>query len=172
MEKDKMNKKLITELDHMKSWMKFLDNKSNFNKSFHKPSSTNPKLRESFREDDPNDQFGSPDQSSDELILGNDEQKQDVVSDGNFLVISIDINGEIYVKLTEAENENEALAQNENEMIIQNMVIAEDSLMELISKLSQYLPEEITAEDKPDKPPFIDEPEEDVIDEVSVNDVK
>jgi hypothetical protein len=67
--------------------------------------------------------------------------------------------------MVEAEDENEALAQNENEMISQTMVIAEDSLMELISKLSQYLPEEITAQNEPEKPPFIDTPDEDVIDE-------
>lgn len=172
MEKDKMNKKLITELEQMKSWMKFLDNKSNYNKSFHKPTAKNPKLIREAIEDNPNDQFGTPEQPSDDLILGNDEQNQDMVNDGNFIVISIDINGGIHATMVEAEDENGALEQTENEMIIQSMVIAEDSLMELISKLSQYLPEDITAGEEPDKPPFIDEPAEKVIDEDLFNESK
>ena len=165
MKKDKMNKKLITELNQIKSWMKFLDNISNYNKSFHKPTAQNPKLIRETIEDNSNDQFGTPERSSDNLILGNDEQNNDMVNNGNFIVISIDINGGIHVTMVEGEDENDALEQTENEMIIQSMVIAEDSLMELISKLSQYLPEDIISGEEPDKPPFIDEPDEKVIDE-------
>ena len=44
MENDKISKKLLEELNNMKSWMNFLDNKSNYNKSFRKSTSNNPKL--------------------------------------------------------------------------------------------------------------------------------
>lgn len=160
---EKMNKKLIEEMNTMKKWMNFLNDSSNYNKSFHK--SGNSRLIRETNYDDPNDTFGSPEEESDKLILGNDEQNENTINDENFIVISTDINGGIYVKLVEAEDENSALEQTENEMIIQNMVISEDSLMELITKLTQYLPEELTSVDEPDKPPFIDEPDEEVIDE-------
>jgi predicted ATP-grasp superfamily ATP-dependent carboligase len=157
MSKDKMNRLLVEELQSMKSWMKFLDNKSNQNKSFHKPTANNANLMRESQFDNRNDQYGSPDQTSDELILGSNEEATDIVDNGNFIVISSDINGGLYVKLVEAEDEDDALQQTENEMIIQNFVIGEDSLMALISKLSQYLPEEINAEIENEKPPFIDE---------------
>ncbi len=161
-----MNTKLVQELKGVKDWMKFLDNKSNYNKSFHKSTTTgNPKLIKEISGDNPDDQYGSPDTTSDDLILGNDEQAQDTVSDGAFLVISVDINGGIHVNMVEAEDENEALEGAQNEMLTQTMVIAEDSLMELIAKLSQYVPEEINAENEPTKPPFIDQPDETPIDE-------
>ena len=112
-----------------------------------------------------NDQFGTPEKPSDDLILGANEQNEDVINDGNFIVISTDINGGIHVTIVEAENENSAIEQTDNEMIIQSMVIPEDSLMELISKLSQYLPEDIVSGEEIDKPPFINEPDEKVIDE-------
>ena len=167
---EKMNQKLVTELNRAKSWIKFLDNNSNFNKSFQKGEPNI--LREGMFDetgsgDEAND--GSPEQSSDKLILGDDEGRKEAVNDGNFIVISTDINGGIHIDLVEGEDENDALEQTENEMLTQTMVIAEESLMELISKLSQYLPEEINTEDVPDKPPFIDEPEEKVIDEDNVN---
>ena len=162
---EKMNKKLVTEIAQMKSWMKFLDNKSNHNTSFHKPTSQNPKLMRESMFDDNNDQYGSPEENSDNLILGGNEEGQDIVNDGNFIVISIDINGGIHATMVEAEDENAALEQTENEMIIQSMVISEDSLMEMISKLSQFLPEDITSGEEFDKPPFIDEPTDKVIDE-------
>ena len=160
----KLNKKLTEELSQVKNWMKFLDNKGNYNKSFHKATSNNPKLMREFQ-DDNNDQYGSPDEQSDELILGNNNEPETAVSDGNFITIAVDINGGIHVNLVEAEDENGALEQTENEMLIQTMVIAESSLMTLIAKLSQYLPEDINAGEETEKPPFIDSPEQDVIDE-------
>ena len=160
-----MNKKLVTEIEQMKQWMRFLDNKTNYNKSFHKPTANNPKLIREAINDNPNDQFGTPKQSSDDLILGSENNGEDIINDGSFIVISSDINGGLHVTMVAAEDENDAIAQTENEMIIQTMVIAEDSLMELISKLSQYLPEDLTSEEEPNKPPFIDEPAEKVIDE-------
>jgi hypothetical protein len=162
METEKMNTKLVQELNGVKDWMKFLDKKSNYNKSFHKSTTTgNPKLMKETI----GDQDSSPDVPSDDLILGSNDENQDTVSDGSFLVISVDINGGIHVDMVAAEDENEALDQAQNEMLTQTMVIAEDSLMELISKLSQYVPEEINAENEPTKPPFIDQPDQTPIDE-------
>ena len=165
METNKMNKKLVTEIEQMKLWMKFLGNQTNYNKSFYKPTANNPKLITETFQDNPNDRFGTPEKSSDELILGNTTNTEDMVHDGSFIVISTDINGGIHVTMVEAEDENAAIDQTENEMIIQSMVITEDALMELISKLSQYLPEDLTTGEESDKPPFIDEPAEDIIDE-------
>ena len=159
MENEKMNKRLVEELNGVKSWMKFLDNKGNFNKSFHKPTAKNPKLLREFG----NVPDGSPEQTSDDLILGADQKES--MNNGSFIVISIDINGGIHVAMVEGEDENDVLQQTENEIIIQNMVIAEDSLTDLIAKLSQYLPEEVNAEVTPEKPPFIDQPDDEVIDE-------
>lgn len=158
---DKTNKKLLQEIDVMKSWMKFLDNTNNYNKSFHKPTANNPKLMNEGMFDNDNDQHGSPEETSSKLILGNDETVDNVVNDGSFIVISTDINGGIHVSITQAEDENQALEQNDNEMITQTMVIPEDSLMVLISKLTQYIPEELNTGEEYDKPPFIDESDDD-----------
>jgi hypothetical protein len=158
------NKKLLEEISGVKKWMQFLDNKKNYNRSFRKEDSS--LIKEDFRyEEDPNDQYGSPEEKSDELLLGDNEQTVNAVEGGSYLVLSTDINGKLYVNLVEGDSEEEVIQKSENEMLTQMMVVPESDLVDLITKLTQYLPEEITSEDEPTKPPFIDEPDTDVIDE-------
>lgn len=158
------NKKLLEEIGGVKKWMNFLDNKSNYNRSFRKEEATG-LIKEDFNYEDPNDTYGSPETESDALLLGNEDQETQLSEGGSYIVISTDINGDIYVKLIEADSEEAAVNQSENEMLTQILAISETKLMDVISQLTQYLPEDITAETEPDKPPFIDEPKDDIIDE-------
>lgn len=153
------NKNLLNEINNIKGWMNYLNGA---------PGAKRLKLIKESEYDDTNDQFGTPETSSEDLILGSQTNSDDMINDGSFIVISIDINGGIHVTMVSAEDENSAIEQTENEMIIQNMVISEDALMELISKLSQYLPEDLVSGEESDKPPFIDEPDEEIIDEYSI----
>jgi len=166
MENEKINKGLLKEIAQSQKWMEFLNDNKNFNKSFRlDENNNNPRLNEGMFNDDEVD--GSPDIKSDDLLLGSNETEMDVVEDGAFIVISTDIENGIHVSMVEAETENEALQQSENEMLTQMFVIKEDMLMPLITKLTQYLPEEVNAEVEPDKPPFIDEADGFNVDELS-----
>ena len=47
------NKKLLEEIGGVKKWMNFLDNKSNYNRSFRKEEATG-LIKEDFNYEDPN----------------------------------------------------------------------------------------------------------------------
>jgi hypothetical protein len=174
---EKNDKKLIEEIENSKKWMKFLGNKNNYNRSFHQTeSSENPKpLNEAkIREDigdNINDTHGSPEVDSDALLLGGSDEEM-ITDDGAgvYIIISTDINGTIHTNMIESESEEDAVQQSDNEMLTQIFAIEESQMVLLITKLTQYLPEEIKAQNEPTKPPFIDEPNEDVIDEEGIVD--
>lgn len=175
------DQKLLEEIEKSKNWMKFLDNKKNYNRSFHQTeSSSNPKplheakIRESMFEDkDESGVVGSPEQPSDDLLLGGPAGEDMVKSEnggGVFIIVSTDVNGTIHTNMIESDSEQDAVQQSDNEMLTQIFAVAEEQLLSLISKLTQYLPEDIESENVPDKPPFIDEPKQDVIDEDGIVD--
>jgi hypothetical protein len=148
---DKTNAKLLKEVENAKKMMNFLDNNKNYNRSFFNC--------DIIKEDveNTNDQYGSPENKSDKLILGADETSTESLQGTSFIVISTDVNGELYVNLVEAEDEQSAMQKSENELLTQMLVLNEGQLISLVTKLTKYLPEEINAQTEPVKPPFIDE---------------
>jgi len=167
MENKKKDKRLINEIEKAKNWMKFLDDKNNYNKSFHTGEEHN--NLKSIREYEETEYDDSPDKPTDDLLLGSKDEPQTTEDDlisNEFFLIAMNTNGDIHIDSTdEAENKDEAMDILDDNMYTDIIILDGVEIDELMDKLYELRGVAFENENENDKPPFINTSDEDIIDE-------